>query len=640
MRLSATTGLSVSIRKAVDTIVRLDVARMMRVAKRIRRQTREKMLALKAAIYRRQLTDAIFVGITGSAGKTTTKEIAAHLLSADGPCNRTFDSRNELVFVAETVLNTKKSDKYCVVELHGGEPGYLDQPLKVVRPDIGVLVSIGRDHFKSFNKVEEIANEKRKIVDRLPSHGVAVLNRDDPSIRKIGESCKRKIIWVGKDKDSDIRLVECKSDFPEPLTIKVEFEGKLYEIRTCLHGTYLATAVLVALGVAVAAKLTIDSAIKAVSNAPPFEGRMQVITTHDGVTFIRDDYKAPEWSVKEPIAFLGNAAAKRKIAVFGTLSDYSKSASKAYKQLAVFARQNVDLVVFVGPHALRALKARQSEDDLTIQAFPQIRGAASYLRNELRDGDVVLLKGSLKTDHLVRLYLDRERDVQCWSDECRLFQFCQFCDKVYSTTEAENSTDELDMVMREPLKPTNHTSSAGDTLIVIGLGNPGSKYANTPHNVGHAAVNMLVETSGNSWVTEAEGDVCTLSKPGSRLILLKPAVDVNFSGPVVRDFVEKHGCTHEDCILIHDDLDVPPGEFRRKIGGGDGGHKGVRSVVMALGTGNFSRFKVGVQQPNRQDESREYVLRQFDEDMSDRIQAACQGVCASIDELSGKEVYE
>jgi len=521
-----------------------------------------------------------------------------------------------------------------VVELHGGDPGYMDHPLKIVKPEIGVLVSIGRDHFKAFRNIEEIANEKRKIVDRLPKHGVAVLNRDDPLIRKIGESCKSRIIWVGKEKGSNIQLIESKSDYPEPLTLKIKYDGKLYTIRTGLHGNYLASAVLASVGIGIAANLSIESIIDAVGEVLPVEGRMQPVTTRDGVTFIRDDFKAPYWSVKEPVEFLANARAPRKIAVFGTLSDYSKSASKAYKHLAEFACLRADLVVFVGPHALRALKARKSEDDDNLQAFPKIKDAAKYLKKQLRKGDLVLLKGSSKADHLVQLVLDRDRDVTCWNDQCRLMRFCQNCENVYARSDNSPSTSEVADEMREPLNPIDpRPGSARDCVIIIGLGNTDLKYRNTPHNVGQMALTMLAEQNGNKWDRQPEGDVCVLEKSGSSLILFKPAADVNVSGSVVREFVERQGCTHNDCILIHDDLDLPPGEVKRKTNGGDGGHKGVRSVIMALGTGNFLRIRIGVKQHGGQEAASKYVLRKFDKETDTVIQAAGQRAGEMVEQI-------
>jgi len=155
------------------------------------------------------------------------------------------------------------------------------------------------------------------------------------------------------------------------------------------------------------------------------------VTGDDGVVFIRDDMKAPHWSLNEPLAFLREARADRKVAIVGTISDSSMDDTKKYKKFCRQIREFADLVVFVGPHAHRALRARQTETDTAIQGFSSIRYAATYLQTELRKGDLVLLKGSNQADHLVRLIINRSRPIQCWKDRCKVEVFCDMCPKLY-----------------------------------------------------------------------------------------------------------------------------------------------------------------------------------------------------------------
>ena len=105
--------------------------------------------------------------------------------------------------------------------------------------------------------------------------------------------------------------------------------------------------------------------------------------------------------------------------------------TRKYKKVCRQIREFADLVVFVGPHAHRALRARQSESDSAIQGFSSIRYAATYLQTELRKGDLVLLKGSNQADHLVRLIINRSRPIQCWKDRCGVEVFCDMCSKLY-----------------------------------------------------------------------------------------------------------------------------------------------------------------------------------------------------------------
>lgn len=380
------------------------------------------------------------VGITGSAGKTTTKDLTAAILSDFGACQSTDRSANEPLPIARLVGGLRRSHRFCVVELSENAPGCLDLPLKIGRPNIAVLTLIGRDHYSAFRSIEAIARETGKLVSALDPDEVAVLNIDDPLIRKIGESSNRRVIWVGESRGATIRLVEARSVWPEPLTLSVAFEGVTRTVRTRLHGSHLALSVLAALGVAVALKLPLDRVIAVLEEVGPTEGRMQVVEADDGVTFVRDDWKAPHWSLQQPLDFLEAARASRKIAVVGTVSDSPKSPSRRYPAIAREVRKVADLAIFVGPDAFRALKARSSPDDASIQAFERLRGARDHLNGVLRPGDLVLLKGTNPSDHLVRLIIDRSTPVQCWRQDCRLTRFCDGCPWLHQGTEVSFSS--------------------------------------------------------------------------------------------------------------------------------------------------------------------------------------------------------
>jgi len=386
---------------------------------------------LIARLHRRRLNHVTFIGITGSAGKTTTTNLTATILTNLGPHQQAFEN-NTIGSVAGRVWYTRKHHRYCVAELAAYGPGTLDIYIRALKPDIAVVTVIGRDHYSAFKSMTAIAAEKEKVVLALSPQGTAVLNIDDPQVRLIGERCSRRIIWFGEGVGANLRLIEARSLWPDPLTMLVNFENKTYEVQTQLHGTHMAIPVLASLGVALAADLPLEKAILAIAQVQPPEGRMQVVNGEDGVVFIRDDHKAPLWSLNAPLKFLREARADRKVAVMGTISDSSGDNNKKYKKICRQIRDAADLVVFVGPNAHRALRARKDESDATIQGFSCIRDAATYLQTELRRGDLVLLKGSHKTDHLVRLIINRSHPIQCWKDKCDV-DFCNNCPKLYKT---------------------------------------------------------------------------------------------------------------------------------------------------------------------------------------------------------------
>lgn len=268
-------------------------------------------------------------------------------------------------------------------------------------------------------------------VRQLPKGGVTVLNMDDPNVRTVGEAWPYRKVWVGRSEEATIRLIDATSQWPESLTLTIEYNQTVYQVKTNLYGEHMAFPVLCALGVAVALDLPLDKAITGVSKVTATEGRMQLVEGEDGVVFIRDDWKAPDWTLQAPIEFLREAKAERKVAIIGSISDFSTDSTSKYKQIARRVMEVADLVIFVGPNAHRAVRAHRSPDDQSLLGFERIIDTARFLKGELRKGDLVLLKGSAKADHLVRLLYDRYQPVQCWEDQCGLNQFCGGCPKLY-----------------------------------------------------------------------------------------------------------------------------------------------------------------------------------------------------------------
>jgi len=163
------------------------------------------------------------------------------------------------------------------------------------------------------------------------------------------------------------------------------------------------------------------------SRHEPLLGRMSVHHSARGVTFIRDDWKAPYWSLPAIWQFMGDAAAARKLIVLGTISDYRGKSSRVYRQSVSQALGAADCVLLVGPHA-KSLQAHfQAEASGRLHGFENIRSAAQWMGEFSRPGDLVLLKGSLQSDHLARLALASDQDVGCWRASCGRGIFCDRC---------------------------------------------------------------------------------------------------------------------------------------------------------------------------------------------------------------------
>ncbi|MBI5443391.1 MAG: aminoacyl-tRNA hydrolase [Deltaproteobacteria bacterium] len=149
--------------------------------------------------------------------------------------------------------------------------------------------------------------------------------------------------------------------------------------------------------------------------------------------------------------------------------------------------------------------------------------------------------------------------------------------------------------------------------LVVGLGNPGPRYAETRHNVGFRTADELARRSGRTGWRAVAGSSAVEAELGSAAVLIaKPQTFMNRSGRAVAELLGLQGLEPSEMIVIHDDLDLPFGRIRLRPGGGHGGHNGLRSIVETLGTGDFARVKIGIGRPERREDVVEYVLSRFD----------------------------
>jgi UDP-N-acetylmuramyl pentapeptide synthase len=379
-----------------------------------------------AGIRRRRLRDMVFVGVTGSCGKTMAKDMCAAVLGSRFPGCASRDSNNALYSVACTILGAPRGGRFCVQELGAGGPETLDQQINLLAPSVGVVISVGTDHYSAFRSAEAVAAEKGKLVAALPTGGTAVLNADDPRVLAMRERCAGRVMTFGLSEHVDVRASEVSATWPERLSFTVTSGADSARVRTRLCGAHWTPSVLAALAVGRVMGVPLTEAARSVELVDPFRGRMRPIEA-GGVTFIEDDWKASFWSIPFALEFLASARAARKIVVLGTLSDYPGSPSKRYSEVASRALDAADHVVFVGPNANRCLRARRHLRGENLRVFATVREAHAFLEGFLRPGDLVLLKGSLTADHLGRLALARTRGVACWRARCGRKVFCEGC---------------------------------------------------------------------------------------------------------------------------------------------------------------------------------------------------------------------
>ena len=581
-----------------------------------------------ALVYRRALRRVPFVGVTGSIGKTVTKDLIAAILETNGPGHKTVDTKNGPHWVARSILSTRPWHSHCVVELGALGIDTLDAPVRLFRPQVAVITRVATDHWSAFQSLAATAREKGKLVDALTPDGVAVLNADDPNVRAMATRCAGRVVTYGLAADALVRADQISATWPDRLTFTVHYGGRSLPVQTRLCGTHWVPAVLAALATGIALGVPLDRAVAAVATVEPTTGRLSPLTDSQGVTFLRDDWKASLETVPAALRLLAEARASRKIAVIGTVSDYQGKGTERYVRIVQDALEAADEVVLVGASAARGLRVRYRRPDAALRAFSTARQASDYLEGVLRPGDLVLLKSSTK-DHVERIALRRTKGVVCWLTDCGRKGNCEKCSRFRVPGGTVTSPSS-----RFDGQPDTGELESADRLIV-GFGNPGERYRHTPHNVGQLVLDGLANRLGAAWTVAGNAQLARVVIGDATAYLVKPAAKVNLTGAVVKGLAEQLGLGPSDCVLVHDDIDLPLGTVRIRRGGGAGGHNGVRSVIEAYQSQSIGRVRIGVGRPPRKEDVAQYVLSPLSADQRAVVDRACAEAAARLLDLAG-----
>lgn len=383
-----------------------------------------------ARLWRHMLARTCFIGVTGSAGKTTTKDLLHAALAVRYRSAKNSDSHNVLYPIARTLLALGPRVQYCVQEVGASEPGGFEAILPLLRPKVGVVTNVGTDHYKAFRGLEGVAAEKGKLIASLPEDGIAILNADDPLVIAMSSRCRARVVTYGIEHEADFRAEIVGHRWPDRLSMRLHHAGDAVTAQTQLLGTHHAGNVLAAVAAACSLGVSLREAALAVGGVSPALGRMSVHETARGVTFVRDDLKAPQWSMARALQFMAQARASRKLIVLGTISDYPGTAYRPYRDALSAAASAADHVLLVGAHAQSFVRRMSGRGAQNLKGFDSVRDASAWLNGIVTHGDLVLIKGSNRADHLARLPLALDRDVRCWRARCGWEKFCDHCRQI------------------------------------------------------------------------------------------------------------------------------------------------------------------------------------------------------------------
>jgi UDP-N-acetylmuramoyl-tripeptide--D-alanyl-D-alanine ligase len=352
-----------------------------------------------ARAVRDRLPELTVIGITGSSGKTTTKDLIAQLVADLGEVVAPAGSFNNELGLPYTVLKATEKTRYLVLEMGARGIGHIRYLCEIARPTIGVVVNVGVAHVGEFGSVEVTAQAKSELVAALEPDGVAVLNADDHRVLGMTKMCRGRVVLAGEAPNADFRAVHVALDERGRPGYELVMAGERAPVRLGLTGrhqvgnTLLAAAVAGTLGMPPAEIADRLGGLRLVSSR-----RMDVFDRADGVTVIDDSYNANPASTAAALRALADLGRDRRtVAVLGYLAELGEYERAGHEEVGRLAAElGVDLVVAVGGEAapIRDGAAAVTRWEGRPVLVTDQGAAVAVLRDELRPGDVVLVKGS------------------------------------------------------------------------------------------------------------------------------------------------------------------------------------------------------------------------------------------------------
>ncbi|GII90318.1 UDP-N-acetylmuramoyl-tripeptide--D-alanyl-D-alanine ligase [Sinosporangium siamense] len=353
-------------------------------------------LAELAAAVHAELTSATTVGITGSAGKTSTKDLLAGLTARVGPTVAPVNSFNNEIGHPLTVLKADASTRFLVLELSARDIGHIAHLARVAPPRIGVVLNVGTAHLGVFGGRDAIAKAKGELVETLPAHGIAVLNADDPHVRAMAGRTDARVTLFGRSADAAVRAEDVTvEDGRASFTLRTPSGAA--EVRLRLYGEHAVDNALAAAAAGYELGIPVAVIADELSRAEPrSHWRMEVTERADGVTVVNDAYNANPDSMRAAFqAHTALAGGRRRLAVVAALRELGDESDRLNEELGRLAGgAGLSALVVVGPGAGPVLAGAHAAGGATeIVHVDDAAGAIAEIGGRLASGDVLLIKG-------------------------------------------------------------------------------------------------------------------------------------------------------------------------------------------------------------------------------------------------------
>lgn len=347
------------------------------------------------------------VGITGSIGKTTTKEFAATLLDQNFAVLKSEGNYNNHIGLPLSILKLEQKDEVAVLEMGMSAAGEIARLTQIAPPDIAVITNIHPVHLEFFNSVEEIAQAKKEILDGMKPGGTAVINGDDPAVRKIAKDWKGKTLTFGLSGRCDIRAENIQRTGYQGMSFEL-ICGRERSATTIpfLYKSFLYNF-LAASAVAHALSTPFPSIVAQAKALTSFPMRGEISRFPNGIILIDDSYNSNPAALESALKDLSELEARRKVAVLGDMLELGETQASFHLEAGKQVHRNDwDLLVTIGPLSRQMAEGalQAGMDDRHIASFENSEKAADHVASLLEPGDLVLVKGSrgIRTEIIVQ----------------------------------------------------------------------------------------------------------------------------------------------------------------------------------------------------------------------------------------------
>lgn len=364
------------------------------------KQTRRALEDL-AAYHRRRFALPV-IAVTGSSGKTTTKELIASVLSQKFRVHKTEKNHNNEIGLAQTLLSLQPEDEVCVVEMGMRARGEIKRLAEISAPTIGVVTNVGVAHLERLGSQEAIAGAKQELIESIPENGTAVLNWNDKRVRSMASVCQGRVISYGIEPQANVQALDIQYGLG-----KTKFTCRLFDevfpVTLPLLGAHNVANALATVAVARVLGLSANRIQRALADAVAGELRQEIVD-RSGIRFVNDAYNANPLSMAASLASLSQFGEGRYVAVIGDMLELGPDGVAMHEELAtaVIAAGITELIT-VGPLARALGDAVKKQAHVNVRSVTNTNEVMPLLKSLLQAGDIVLIKGShaLRLDTLV-----------------------------------------------------------------------------------------------------------------------------------------------------------------------------------------------------------------------------------------------